>query len=270
MFDDLPETRPPRSKRKLKAFASMLAFQAVLTAGFILVQMALPEKLADHQLLTTVQMAPPPPPPGLPAAEPEQPARENRKPSVKSTAPSRPMRVAEPQPPVKTESTVIAPTTVPEDIARLVESGTLGGGTAGGVPGGVPGGTPGGVLGGVPAGVLGGVLGGAAAPPVLPPPKEPVRVGGDVKPPKLLHAEQPKYPRAAKTAGVQGVVVVEAVVTAQGTVDEIKVISGHPLLIEAAKDAVSRWKYEPTVLNGEAVPVILTARINFSLSGAEK
>ena len=66
------------------------------------------------------------------------------------------------------------------------------------------------------------------------------------------------------------VVVVEATVTKDGTVEQVKVISGPPLLTDAAVQAISHWKYEPTYLNGQAVPVILTARITFSLSNAEK
>ena len=163
---------------------------------------------------------------------------------------------------------MIAPTSISRDIARIVETGPAGGGAPGGVPGGVRGGVPGGVSGGI----LGGVLGGAATEPVVPPPPAtgPVRVGGNVKQPKLVHIEQPHYPPAAKRAGVEGVVIVEATLTADGTVDKIKVISGPPLLTEAAAEAVSRWKYEPTYLNGQAIPVILTARITFSLDNADK
>jgi protein TonB len=97
-----------------------------------------------------------------------------------------------------------------------------------------------------------------------------VRVGGNVKEPRIIHIEQPKYPAAAKRAGIEGVVIVEATVTAEGNVDKVKVISGPPLLTDAAAEAVSHWKYEPTYLNGQAVAVILTARISFSLSNSEK
>jgi protein TonB len=124
----------------------------------------------------------------------------------------------------------------------------------------------------VDGGILGGLLGGVAAAPNVPPPPPtgPVRVGGNVKPPKIVHIEQPKYPPTAKQAKIEGVVVVEATVNADGSVDKVKVISGPQLLMEAAADAVSHWKYEPTYLNGEAVPVILTARITFSLANSEK
>jgi len=64
--------------------------------------------------------------------------------------------------------------------------------------------------------------------------------------------------------------MVEAVVTADGTVDKVKVISGPTQLVDAAVEAIKQWKYEPTFLNGQAVPVILAARINFSLSDSQK
>ena len=62
---------------------------------------------------------------------------------------------------------------------------------------------------------------------------------------------------------MSGTVVLEATLTAQGTVEEIRVISGHPLLVEAAIECVKKWQYEPTYLNGDAVPVILTAKVHF-------
>jgi protein TonB len=73
----------------------------------------------------------------------------------------------------------------------------------------------------------------------------------------------PIYPRLARQARVAGTVVLEAVVTAEGKVAEIKLISGHPLLVQAAIDCVKQWEYEPTLLNGVATPVILTAKVHF-------
>ena len=106
--------------------------------------------------------------------------------------------------------------------------------------------------------------------PPPPPPPAPVRVGGNVKQPKVVHIEQPNYPPEARRARVEGVVILEATVTAEGTVDKVKVISGPPILTGAAVEALTHWKYEPTYLNGQAVPVILTARISFSLSGTPR
>jgi periplasmic protein TonB len=267
MFDQLPETKPLKNKRKLQTFVGSLVLQIALVAGFVVLQMAMPEKLGEFHLLTTLYMAPPPPPPPAPLAAAPEPVRRAAPKAATATANRPEPVVVETPKPLEREPEVVSPTAIPRDIARIVESsGAPSGGNGGGVPGGVPGGIPG----GVPGGLGGGVLGGAAQPPVLPPPTEPVRVGGNVKPPKLIHVEQPAYPPAAKKAGIEGVVVVEAVVTADGSVDKVKVISGPPLLLDSATAAVAKWKYEPTFLNGQAVPVILTARINFSLANAQK
>jgi len=269
MFDQLLETNSHRNKRKIEAFGAALVLQVVLVAGFILIQMAMPEKLGRFQLLDTLYMAPPPPPPAPASAAPEpvKPAEPKPKPTAENR-PSTPVvtesRPVENKPENKPE--VVEPTAIPKDIARIVEAGP----PAAPAPGGTSSGVRGGVTGGILGGLSNGVLGGAMAPPPPPEPKEPVRVGGNVKAPKEIHVEQPTYPPAAKQARIEGVVVVEATVTAEGNVEKVKVVSGPPALTQAAVDAVSRWKYEPTYLNGQAVPVILSAKINFSLSNAQK
>jgi protein TonB len=94
-------------------------------------------------------------------------------------------------------------------------------------------------------------------------PKRPVRVGGEVKPPRLLSGPAPVYPILAKQSHVQGTVVIEAIIDEHGNVIEERAISGPPLLIAAAMKAVSQRKYEPTVLDGEATPVDLRVEVNF-------
>jgi protein TonB len=64
---------------------------------------------------------------------------------------------------------------------------------------------------------------------------------------------------------VQGVIVLEAVITREGNVDSVRVVSGHPLLVQAAVDAVRQWRYRPTLLNGQPVEVITTVTVNFTL-----
>jgi protein TonB len=73
----------------------------------------------------------------------------------------------------------------------------------------------------------------------------------------------PVFPPLASKARISGTVVLEATLTAQGTVEAIRVVSGHPLLVQAAIDCVRQWVYEPTYLNGEPVSVILTAKVHF-------
>ena len=80
----------------------------------------------------------------------------------------------------------------------------------------------------------------------------------------ILVQTKPVYPPLAKQARIQGVVILEAVIGKDGSVNEIKVISGHPLLQQAAIDAVSQWKYKPTLLNGEPVEVVTTVTVNFA------
>src|SRR5438105_776931 len=87
MFDQLPETIPHKNKRKFEAFGGALALQAVLVAGLIVLQMALPEKLGEFQLLTTLYMAAPPPPPPAPLSEAPAPVhRTEQRASVNQQA----------------------------------------------------------------------------------------------------------------------------------------------------------------------------------------
>ena len=114
-----------------------------------------------------------------------------------------------------------------------------------------------------------------APPPVAPKPQaqttQPttpsrVRVGGNVRPPKLIHEVRPVYPQLARQARIQGVVKINAIVSRDGSVQSLQIAGGHPLLVQAAIDAVRQWRYEPTLLNGEPVEVILVVDVNFRLS----
>ena len=134
------------------------------------------------------------------------------------------------------------------------------------VAGGVAGGVPGGQLGGVIGGVLGGAMEGAPPPPpVAEGPKQPVHVGGLVKAPRLLYGPDPVYPILAKEARIAGQVVIDAIIDEHGNVVGMKAISGQPLLIQSALNAVAKRKYEPTYLDGQATPIDLRVEITFSL-----
>jgi len=98
-----------------------------------------------------------------------------------------------------------------------------------------------------------------------PPPDAPVRVGGNIVPPRKIKDADPVYPPIALAAKVQGKVVVEVTIAATGRVENAKVIQSVPLLDQAAIDAVKQWEFEPTRLNGAAVPVIATFTVTFSL-----
>ncbi len=103
-------------------------------------------------------------------------------------------------------------------------------------------------------------------PPPLPPP-DAVRVGGadGIQPPQRIKDVRPVYPQAAKDAGIQGIVILEAVIGPDGKVQSTKVVRSVPELDQAARETVSQWEFTPTVKNGKAVPVIMTMTVNFTL-----
>jgi protein TonB len=82
----------------------------------------------------------------------------------------------------------------------------------------------------------------------------------------MISQVRPTYPPLAKQARIQGVVVLEAVIGKDGSIQNLRVITGHPLLIKAAQDAVSQWRYKPTMLNGEPVEVVTTVTVNFAFA----
>ncbi len=95
---------------------------------------------------------------------------------------------------------------------------------------------------------------------------EQIRVGGNVQQTNLINQPKPAYPSAAKQARVQGVVRFEAVIGKDGAIKDLKLLSGHPLLVQASIEAVQQWMYKPTLLNGNPVEVITTIDVNFTLS----
>jgi protein TonB len=83
----------------------------------------------------------------------------------------------------------------------------------------------------------------------------------------LIHRVQPEYPALAKQARIQGTVVLRAVINREGTIQDLQVLSGHPLLVQAAINAVRQWRYRPYYLNDQAVEVETQVTVNFTLSG---
>jgi periplasmic protein TonB len=129
---------------------------------------------------------------------------------------------------------------------------------------GVEGGVAGGVEGGVAGGVVGGVVGGL---PDVAPVVKPVRVGAGIREPRKIKNVDPVYPFVARSARVQGVVVIECTVGIDGRVETAQVVQGVPLLEKAALDAVRQWRYTPTLYQGVPVPVIMTVTVTFALTG---
>jgi protein TonB len=136
--------------------------------------------------------------------------------------------------------------------------------------GGVVGGVPGGVVGGVPSGVLSEVLGTRSVPVLAKTPESTpikrIRVASRVAEANLIHDVAPQYPPEAGRARVEGTVVLMAVIGKDGSVQDVRVESGLPILAQAAIDAVKQWRYRPYLWNGEPVEVDSRITINFTLS----
>ena len=118
-----------------------------------------------------------------------------------------------------------------------------------------------------------GVMLGPVPPPPPPPPQgagdypyptAPVRVGGNIMAPTKIKDVRPVYPPDAQAAGISGVVILEATIDPAGHVSKAKVLRSIPALDQAALDAVTQWEFTPTLLNGAAVPVIMTVTVNFT------
>jgi protein TonB len=233
----------PRKAQKPWAFLLSTIIQCIALGIMILIPLIYTEAL-PKQMLTTLLVAPPPPPPPPPppAATPIQKVR----PIARLVQSGR----------------LVAPRAIPKEVAIIKEEELPPDvSVVGGVPGGVPGGQAG--------GVLGGILGGIAGSNLPPPPKETpkrIRVGGQVQQARLINQPHPVYPPLARQARIQGTVRLQAIIAKDGSIVELQVISGHPLLVQAALDAVRQWRYQPTLLNGEPVEVVTTIDVVFTLS----
>jgi periplasmic protein TonB len=235
MFDDMVLSGKSKPTHKRWTVILSTAVQALILGIMILIPLIYTEAL-PKQLLSTFLVAPPPPPPPPPPA-------------------AAPVKVVRPK--IIPTQSMVAPKVIPKTVAIIKdEAPDLAGGTDGGF--GVAGGTG---LGGA----LGGILG--APPPPKPATPQRIRVGGSVQAAKMLRQTPPVYPQIAKTAHVSGTVVLHAVIAKDGTVQELTYVSGPPLLMKAAMDAVRDWRYTPTTLNGDPVEVDTTISVVFQLGG---
>jgi protein TonB len=245
MFEQMLESSPGKRRRTSPlAFIISTIIQTIFVGVLILIPLLYTEAIDLQGFSSTWLAAPPPPPPPPPPPAAAQPVRRVRQTSLMDAGKLR------------------APKEIPREIVILKEEPiAVETGVAGGVPGGVPGGQIGGVLGGVIGGVTGGV--------VPPPPKaetpQRIRVSSGVQEAKVLNKVQPVYPPLAKNARIQGTVVLEAIIAKDGTVQNLRVVEGHPMLVQSAVQAVQQWRYQPTILNNEPVEVETVIHVNFKL-----
>jgi len=137
---------------------------------------------------------------------------------------------------------------------------------SGGVIGGVPGGIPGGQLGGVIGGIISSSSKSTAMIPKIAEPVKRLRISQGVTQGMVISKIEPGYPKIALAAHVSGVVLLHAIISKEGTITELQVVNGSPLLTPAAIDAVKQWRYRPYLLNGEPAEVETYVTVTFQIA----
>ncbi|MFZ0860657.1 MAG: energy transducer TonB [Candidatus Sulfotelmatobacter sp.] len=238
-------------QRKRKFFATTTSFIINILVIFVmlLIPLAFTEQLPRAQLLTFLVAPPPPPPPPPPAAEQVQRVMRQVQTDVLSTGALR------------------TPTRIPQKVQMIKEEEApppmpAGGGVVGGVPGGIPGGQLGGVIGSV----ISSASSLAAVPKFIPATPQRIRISAGVTKGLLIQRIEPTYPPLARSARVQGDVVLSAIIDTNGHITNLQLVSGHPMLVPSAIAAVKQWRYKPYLLNGQPVEVETTITVIFTLS----
>ena len=238
MFNELIESS---SEKKKTNTGWSVILSAIVQVSVLLVLILIPliyTQALPKAMLATLLIAPPPPPP-----PPPPPVREIIKPVARLIQSGKLMQPRA----IPKEVAVFKEAELPPDVINNS-------GAAGGIFGGIPG-----------QGIM---VGSAAAPP---PPKAtgPARIkqGGNVTAASIINQTKPTYPPLARQARIQGNVVLHAIIDKDGNVAQLEVISGHPLLVQSALDAVKQWRYKPTLLNGDPVEVDTTITVTFTMGG---
>jgi periplasmic protein TonB len=227
------------------------AAHVVVVAALVLIPIFTPDEMLlapeSDYLRVLIYDPPPPPPPPLPKG-----SRDGaRRPQPLAAPEPRPTPV--PAEGLKAPVEILAPILPGSGLSEeRVGSPT---GSDSGVPEGMEEGVEGGVVGGLPGGVVGGVIGGTGT--------GPVPVYDYDRPPRLLRPTKPRYPHDAFVKKIQGVVVVEFVIDAEGRVLRPRVVISVPLLDEAALVAVRDWLFSPAIKNGRPVATVARAPVSF-------
>ena len=233
-----------RLERNLLAGAGALALQCLILLAVVVIPLLHTDPLPKRQTLTMLYLQPPP------------------------AAAANATRLRAPTPLSPTLYTHSSPS-IPAVVHETQELPPTTAETAGAVVGGVPGG----VIGGISSGALSEALSStsSAAVPVKkfdPAPVKRIRVASRVVEANLIHDVAPQYPPDAGRARIEGTVVLMAVIGTDGSVKDVRVESGLPILTQAAIDAVKQWRYKPYMIDGEPVEVDSRITINFTLSAS--
>jgi periplasmic protein TonB len=248
--DSLLETSGGQRRRRTWATFVSLVLQCVLVSVLVLVPLWFTDVLPSQQMVTFLVAPAPPPPPPPPAA--------------RASATVKVVKVATDI----VNGQLRTPGRIPEKVQMIKEAEepppiT----TTGGVVGGVPGGIPGGQLGGVIGSIISESSRLAAVPKLSKPAPtvQRVRVSQGVTKGMVVYRIEPAYPPLAREARIQGVVVLTAIINKDGNIENLQLVSGHPMLAPAAIDAVKHWRYKPFLLNGQPVEVETTVTVNFRM-----
>ena len=242
MFEEMLVSGAKERTNKPWTVVVSMILQVLFLLILILIPLIYTEAL-PKAMLSSILLAPPPPPPPPPPPAAVQVVKI--KPMVR----------------LMDAGKLVAPKAIPKDINIIKEEELPPDAGMQGIAGGVPGGVAGGSMGGV----LGGVIGVKAPPPPKVTPKR-VMVGGNVQAARLVNKVQPLYPPLARQTRISGTVKLHAIIGKDGSVQQLQMVSGHPLLVQAALDAVKQWRYQPTLLNGEPVEVDTEIDVIFSLA----
>jgi len=245
MFEDsLLESGGRLKTKRGRTTAVAIVLEVLAICVMVLIPLIFTEALPKQQLMTFLVAPPPPPPPPPPAAAPVKIVKVIQTDIVNGQ--------------------LRTPTKIPQKVQMIKEDEApppvmSSAGVVGGVPGGVPGGQMGGVIGGIISSTP------VAVPKVATPQR--VRVSQGVSQGLRIREVKPVYPPLARQARIQGTVVLHAVISKDGSIEGLTLVSGHPMLAPAAIEAVKQWKYKPYLLNGEPVEVDTEVIVNFTLSG---
>ncbi len=238
MFDLITGTTKRAPRHQTVPLLVSIAAHATIVGSVLLGTLVFIAAPVPHMDMISAFVAVPPPPPPPPAPAPAPP----------KASPKREVATSGDSAPVEAPIEIVAEPPG-EDTSEEAMAGV-----EGGVPGGIPG------------GVLGGFVPEAPPPPPPPPvPHGPIRVGGVIKEPALIHRVEPVYPALAVARQLQGVVILEAMVDEEGRVESLKVLRSPGIFDDAAMDAVRQWRYSPVLLNGRPEKFVLTVVVSFRL-----
>lgn len=238
MFNELIEST---SKKKKTNTGWSLILSAIVEISVLAVLVLIPliyTQALPTAMLTTLLVAPPPPPP-----PPPPPVKAIEKPVARLIQAG---KLTQPRA-IPKDVAVFKEAELPPDVAQENSNQS-------------------GVFGGIPGQGL--MAGNGPAVPPPPKPAAPARIkqGGSVTAASIITQTKPAYPPLARQARIQGVVVLHAIIDKEGKVAQLEVVSGHPLLVQSAIEAVKQWRYKPTQLNGEPVEVDTTIQVTFEMS----